>query len=108
MLRGDISGLAYRPDDQDRLEVAAFMEGRRSFEDVIGALRRETLEGLCEPEVADRLSPRERDALVVAIAQQRGWTEVAMELGLPGRAQAIALLRDALRALLGPRHDPAD
>jgi hypothetical protein len=31
-----------------------------------------------------------------------------MELGLPGRAQAIALLRDALRALLGPRHDPAD
>jgi tRNA(Met) cytidine acetyltransferase len=108
MLRGDIDGLAYRPDDQDRLEVAAFVEGRRSFEDVIGALRRETLRALCEPNIAHRLSPIERDALVVAIAQQRGWTEVATELGLPGRGQAIALLRDALRALLGPRHDPAD
>ncbi len=99
------AGGASGPDAADHGDLVAFARGRRPFEDSPGAIWRLALAGLTAPGQV-RLTPAERDALVLKVIQKRSWGECAEQLGLTGRAQVDALLRAAVARLLSAA--PAD
>jgi hypothetical protein len=43
------------------------------------------------------------EAMLVKLVQASGWGETAARLGVPGRAQVVALLREGVAALLRVR-----
>ncbi|HYW02402.1 MAG TPA: GNAT family N-acetyltransferase [Gammaproteobacteria bacterium] len=86
------------PDDREDLVACGF--GRRLPETCIGALWRLSVAALREPGASGPLEPAGRDLLVLRVLQHRPWKAVADSLGLAGRAEAVALLRETLRRLL--------
>ncbi len=79
-------------------DLVAFAHGHRDFAAALPALRR--LGRLELAGVSDRLNAQEVGALVSRVLQRRREPEVVAELGLPGRAALVELLRGASRRLL--------
>lgn len=86
------------PADWD--DAGHFAWGRRLYEASPAPLRDLALLALTDPAVLARLSPAARHALVGKVLQHRSWQETAALAGLPGRRQAIALLREAYSQIL--------
>ncbi|ROR34428.1 GNAT family N-acetyltransferase [Inmirania thermothiophila] len=82
-------------------QAAAFAWGRRIYEEAQPALAELLPPLLGDPATAP--APPQAAALVAKVLQGRPWPEVAGMLGVPGRAQAAARLREALRPALEAR-----
>ena len=78
-------------------ETAAFAFGRRIYEESLHAAWELARRALGRG--APGLEPAQARALVLRLLQRRPWAACAEALGVPGRAQVLALLRGGLRAL---------
>ncbi|HFE32144.1 MAG TPA: tRNA cytosine(34) acetyltransferase TmcA, partial [Gammaproteobacteria bacterium] len=81
----------------DRQALQAFADAARSFEDCLGPLYRQALQGLSDPACA--LDAGERQLLVAKLLQKRSWRELAALLAVPGRAAVLVRLRQAAGGL---------
>jgi tRNA(Met) cytidine acetyltransferase len=86
-------------NDADREELHAFAFEQRLTEVAIGSLWRMALRELMLGRVPERLDATETAILVMRVLQKRSWPDCAGSLGLSGRRQALACLRQAVRKL---------
>ncbi len=84
-------------DEADRRDLRAYAHGRRRCEDCLAPLADLALAALAAGRVTEE---RDRVLLVARLLQKRSWREVAQRLGVPGRRQADAALRQVIAALL--------
>jgi tRNA(Met) cytidine acetyltransferase len=100
----DAPGVDWTPDDRERRELAAFAFALRPVEASLPPLAMLVCSRFGEALSAGALDDLERDVLIYKALQHRGWAESARLLGLPGRAQVVALLRRAAGKVVGQRH----
>jgi tRNA(Met) cytidine acetyltransferase len=94
----DGQGAAPLLSDADWRDVEAFALGRRQYESCIEPLRALLLTALRDAdEVPD---DRERALLVGRVLQAKDWIAVAALTGVPGRRQALEIMRRAARRWL--------
>jgi tRNA(Met) cytidine acetyltransferase len=96
------NGSAYAHDlnDADRQDLRAFADEQRLLEVSIGSLWRLACRELSGAAASSRLDEKEISLLVARILQKRSWQTCARLIGVPGRAQALAVLRAAVAKLL--------
>lgn len=81
-------------------EARAFVRGCREVEDALPWVREVCLARLGPAWQADALDGSEATALMVKSVQALDWSEAAARLGVPGRTQVAALLREGVAAML--------
>ncbi len=87
-------------DDQDWQDAWAFAFARRVYEACPPPLWKLAVHALRDPAAQALLGDADSLVLVQRILQQRPWGEVAAALGLSGRAEVVALLRQTFGVLL--------
>jgi tRNA(Met) cytidine acetyltransferase len=85
----------------DHGELDGFAFARRGYEDSALAISRLVYSRLGNAATQTRLSDVQFELLVKRVLQHQGWDHIARELGLAGRAEALAGMRAAIAALLG-------
>lgn len=91
---------ARAPDEPVRQEARRFAHGEVDCEDALPWLRELCLARLGECWRGGLLNREQAEVLLVKLIQAHPWAETATQLGVPGRAQVIALLREAVAVLL--------
>ncbi len=91
--------------DLDWRELVAFAFALRGFEVTLAPIWRLTCVALTDPHSREILNSREQTLLIACVLQRRRWQEkdwqqAATRLGIKGRAQTLAALRQALRPLV--------
>ena len=86
-------------DEQDWRDLCAFAHAARGYEVCLAPLQRLVCQAAVEARV-DALESSERQLLVQKILQQQDWQRCASQVGLSGRAEALAVLRRAVARLL--------
>lgn len=87
-------------DAQDWHDLVAFGFGMRGYEVSLVPIWRLVCAALADPGTARLLDGQALALVIGKVLQRRTWQEVARELGLPGRAQVLEALREALRPLI--------
>jgi len=85
---------------QDWRDVVSFAEALRGYEVCLLALWRLAPLVLADKALQARLDEGQRQMLVQKVLQRQGWGMLADHLGLSGRAQVVAALRDGYRQVL--------
>ena len=88
-------------DARDRRDLESFAYGLRGYEVNLLPLWKLACAALANPAAAELLRPEHRQLLVAKVLQKRSWGEVAVLLGLSGRAAVLQSLRAAVQSLLG-------
>ncbi|MCO6413968.1 MAG: tRNA(Met) cytidine acetyltransferase [Thiogranum sp.] len=90
-----------KPDEADWSDARAIGFERRLPETCIGSLWRIVCFALRNPRCVAALEDRETGVLVARVLQRRSWQECAALIGVPGRTQALSVLRSAVAGLIG-------
>ncbi len=81
-------------------ELRAYAHHRRLLEAAMAPLTVAAWRALTTPALRRRLEPCHRHGLILRLLQKRPWDECAAALGLPGRRQVDALLRETFARIL--------
>jgi len=107
LLHREVPPRPVRLDARDWRDLVAFGFGLRGYEVSLVPIWRLVCAVLADPG-ASRLLDEQALALVIGkVLQRRPWQEVSRELDLPGRAQVVEALRQALRPLILQLGDPS-
>ncbi|MEA3412176.1 MAG: GNAT family N-acetyltransferase [Pseudomonadota bacterium] len=93
-------------EPRDWRDLVSFAFGGRGYDVNIGPIRELTLTALSGAEGHALLNVPSRNACILRVIQQRGWSETAETLDLTGRAAVTETLRNAIRILV--RHYGGD
>ena len=86
-------------DEPDWRVLRSFAFARHGFEDSLAPIWQLTCSALTDSCSAEQLSELQRNALIIKVLQKQSWQETAKALSVPGRAQVIELLRQAVQRL---------
>ncbi len=95
-----LGGLPPWPHHERRREIIAYAHHRRLLEAAMADLAPCAWRALNQPHLRTALAPFQRHALILRLLQKRPWDACAATLGLPGRRQVDALLRETFRRIL--------
>ncbi|WP_455235071.1 tRNA(Met) cytidine acetyltransferase TmcA [Thiogranum longum] len=84
----------------DGQDLRAFADEQRLLEVSIGSVWRLACRALADSERMSCLDKRETALLVARVLQKHSWQHCAGLIGVPGRAQALAVLRHAVAKLI--------
>ena len=86
-------------DEHDKQILHSFAFAQHGFEDSLTPIWRLTCAALTDAHSSGQLAVQQRNALIIKVMQKQTWKETAQALHVPGRAQVIELLRQAVQAL---------
>ncbi len=87
-------------DAQDWRDLVAFGFGLRGYEVSLVPIWRLVCAALADPQASALLDGPALTLVIGKVLQRRAWQVLARELNLPGRAQVLEALRQALRPLI--------
>jgi len=85
-------------DEQDKKDLKNFARDNRGYELTLQPIWQLSLQALIK--FQGELTEQQQTVLLIKILQRHPWPQVAKELGLPGRAKAIALLKETIARLI--------
>lgn len=85
---------------QDRRLLEAVARAGFGIDDALGVLYPFLRQALADPQRAARLGQAQRELLQARVLEGADWADIAARLGLSGRGEATAALRQALAVLL--------
>lgn len=101
VLRADTAEVTYAGDAaQERRLLEAVARAGFGIDDALGVLYPFLRRALADPQWAGRLGQAQRELLQARVLEGADWAEIVARLGLSGRGEAIAALRQALAVLL--------
>ncbi|AOU96941.1 hypothetical protein BI364_01990 [Acidihalobacter yilgarnensis] len=100
LARDPDDGVPSVPSPEWRRDAEDFARGARDYEDALGVLWHLAVEVLPRTAFTGDTAYRARQALAMKVLQKRSWKTTAEHLGVPGRRQVMALLREATARLI--------
>ncbi len=100
LLRQRTGACPVEPDAADRQDAKAFAFEQRLLEVSIGSIWRLTCHALMTGQGIAELDEDQLELLVARVLQKHDWPTCAQRLQLPGRPQALSLLRGAVAKLI--------
>ncbi|MFQ5644861.1 MAG: tRNA(Met) cytidine acetyltransferase TmcA [Thiogranum sp.] len=100
LMRQRTGPCSIEPDAADLQDVRAFALEQRMPEVSIGSLWRVACHALMTGRGVAGLDENQRTLLVARVLQKHGWRVCAERVGVPGRSQALSMLRGAVAKLI--------
>ncbi|MCP1676136.1 tRNA(Met) cytidine acetyltransferase [Natronocella acetinitrilica] len=103
---GQLGEAGSPPGGQDWLDAAAFASTCRAYEASLASLHTLAWWALVERAARHSLTERHRAVFILKLLQGRSWRDTARSLGLSGRGEVIAVLKEAVLELVH-HHGPS-
>lgn len=100
-LMRDTEGSGLTLDEADWNDLRALAFEQRLLEVCIGPVWKLACIACSDPQALQVLDGQQRTVLIVRVLQKHTWQEAAQRIGVPGKAQALGVLRGAVAELLG-------
>ena len=94
------SSFSHEPSPQDHLDMEAFSEGWRQLDSCRSSLANIVLAAFTQAKAVACLTADQRVLIITVVLQRQPLISTAKALGFTGKAQLIAALRQALRAIV--------